>query len=29
MSSIKLDAYDVRILATLQQEGRITKLKLA
>jgi Lrp/AsnC family transcriptional regulator of ectoine degradation len=29
MSAIKLDAYDVRILATLQQEGRITKLKLA
>ncbi|MBK1699065.1 Lrp/AsnC family transcriptional regulator [Rhodovibrio salinarum] len=26
---MKLDAYDVRILATLQQEGRITKLKLA
>jgi Lrp/AsnC family transcriptional regulator of ectoine degradation len=29
MSSLKLDAYDVRLLATLQQEGRITKLKLA
>lgn len=26
---MKLDAYDVRILATLQRDGRITKLKLA
>ena len=25
----KLDAYDIRILATLQRDGRITKLKLA
>ena len=25
----RLDAYDVRILATLQRDGRITKLKLA
>lgn len=27
--SLKLDAYDVKILAALQREGRITKLKLA
>lgn len=26
---MKLDSYDVRILATLQRDGRITKLKLA
>jgi Lrp/AsnC family transcriptional regulator of ectoine degradation len=26
---MKLDAYDIRILATLQRDGRITKLKLA
>ncbi|WP_162913011.1 Lrp/AsnC family transcriptional regulator [Rhodospirillaceae bacterium SYSU D60014] len=29
MSPIKLDAIDLRILAEIQREGRITKLKLA
>jgi Lrp/AsnC family transcriptional regulator of ectoine degradation len=28
-TDMKLDAYDIRILATLQRDGRITKLKLA
>lgn len=28
-NGIKLDAYDVKILATLQRDGRITKIKLA
>jgi len=28
-NGIKLDAYDVKILATLQRSGRITKIKLA
>ncbi|MFD2237610.1 Lrp/AsnC family transcriptional regulator [Aureimonas populi] len=29
MSSIKLDAFDLKILAAIQNEGRITKLALA
>lgn len=28
-NGVRLDAYDVRILAALQREGRITKLRLA